>query len=177
MRVQNGPLMLDRGAGLEPATRGQLATSKEMLGQYWSLAQLPEEERRARLRHLIFHEFTLEHDEMRRFTTERLRIWLLLAPDDAQLVAACYDSVMDRAPAAIAMSYVAMMQSVISDFSLAHQLRIRMLAPESVLGKAPVSLRKSAESLPTISWWSRLATSLNLTRRDRGAAGAPAPPA
>jgi hypothetical protein len=141
---------------MQPANHERPLTAPEILESYQRLPMLSEEERQNELRYLIFSEFSLEHADLRGLVNNRLRGWLKLAPDDAEKMGASYQAVMDQAPAGVAMSYVAIMQSLIGEFTPNQQLRLRALIPVQVLGLAPQVFHEARPPAPGEPWWSRL---------------------
>ena len=109
---------------------------------YTELAALPEDTRRARLRDMIAVTYTLPDDDFRSLTDSRLRTWLRLDREVAASVARSYDAVMQEVPANAAMRRVAVVQTLLRDFSDAEQHRLGQLNPAerargSILTKIP----------------------------------------
>ena len=109
---------------------------------YTELAALPEDTRKARLREMIAVTYTLSDDEFRALTESRLRTWLRLDQEVAATVARSYDAVMQEVPANAAMRRVAVVQTLLRDFSDAEQHTLSQLNPAerargSILTKIP----------------------------------------
>jgi hypothetical protein len=122
-----------------------------LVARYRALAELTEAERLTALRRMIEVEYSLDGG-LRDFTFCRLQAWLQLTPDAGLRVAASYDSVIAEMPARIAVTRIAMVQSLISEFEPRQQARLRRLIPERVTGPlnfsaAPSPGRRQAP------WW------------------------
>jgi hypothetical protein len=97
---------------------------------YTALAALPESERLTHLRSMTTATYALPDDGFRALTASRLRAWLRLDDADASCVARSYDTVMREASANDAMRRVAVVQTLMRDFSEDEQRRLRQLNPE-----------------------------------------------
>ena len=132
-----------------------------MAARYIELAALPEEERRTRLRAMARAEYSLPDEKLRPFTLSRLRTWLSLEPDKAQVIADSYDAVMQEMPAPVAMRRVALVQTLATEFSPEDEERLRQLAPRVFAGtpsRMTVLERPEPEPLAVATrtkkpWW------------------------
>ena len=115
------------------ATLVQLDPSEReavMLAYYTELAQLSEDERRARLREQVAAAYTLPDEDLRPLTLSRLRAWLQMEPEAAATVASSFDAVMREVNANVAMRRVGFVQTLMREFSDQEQQRLRLLNPE-----------------------------------------------
>jgi hypothetical protein len=101
---------------------------------YETLASRSEEDRLSALRLMARDEYALNEADLRMFTRLRLQAWLRLSTEDAQMVAASYEHVMQELPASAAMRRVAMVQSSLANMTSLDQERLRSLLPESMTG-------------------------------------------
>ena len=133
----------------------------KMVARYEELAGLSEDERRARLRAMARAEYSLSDERLRPFTISRMRTWLALDEDKAGPVAQSYDAVMQEMPATIAMRRVALVQTLVREFSVEDEERLRRLIPRVFAG-APsrlTGLERSESPLQTETatrkkpWW------------------------
>jgi CHASE3 domain sensor protein len=97
---------------------------------YCALAELPEAERLAHLRAIVETTYRLPDDDFRTLTESRLRAWLSLDQGVAATVARSYDAVLQEVSADDAMRRVAVVQTLMRDFSDDEQRRLHRLNPE-----------------------------------------------
>jgi hypothetical protein len=117
------------------ATLGADEREPHMRERYDELAALPEEERRRQLRAMAVAEYALPDDQLRAFTLSRLRVWVTLAPDTAQRIAADYDAVMSDMPGTVAMRRVGMVQTLAKELPAEDEERLRALVPNIFAGQ------------------------------------------
>ena len=138
------------------------AREAAMAARYTELAGLEEEERRARLKSMAKGEYSLPDEKLRPFTVSRMRTWLAMDQEKAALIAKSYDSVMLEMPAPIAMRRVALVQSLVLDFTVEEEERLRQLVPRVFAG-APsrlTGLARDEAQVPSLAalppkkpWW------------------------
>lgn len=109
---------------------------------YTELGALPEATRIARLRDMVAVTHTLPDEAFWALTESRLRVWLQLDQETAVIAACSYDAVMREVPANAAMRRVAVVQTLLRDFSDAEQHQLSQLNPDerargSILTKIP----------------------------------------
>jgi hypothetical protein len=108
----------------------------EMATRYLQLAELSEDERRARLRSMAVAEYSLPDPKLREFTVSRMRTWINLDMDKAKVIADSYGAVMQNMPANVAMKRVALVQTLVTEFTPEEEEKLRELAP-GVFAGAP----------------------------------------
>ena len=162
--------MADTNANLEEYWRGLADAGEEereekMRTHYSSLAAMPEEQRREQLKTMARVEYTLPEGKIRPFHTSRLRIWLSMEPDQARLVAASTEAIMNDMPGDIAMRRVAVVQTLARNFNPADQARLRELVPrvfaeqtrftldQSATDRREVLERAAEAPAPKKPWW------------------------
>lgn len=99
----------------ELARRDEPERGQEMAARCREVAQLPEEQRLARLEAMVRAEYALTDEELRAFTLSRLRAWLLLKDEDdeqAKSLAHGYDAVFNRLPGDVAMRRATVVQGI-----------------------------------------------------------------
>jgi hypothetical protein len=106
----------------------------KMAARYLQLAELSEEERCAKLRAMANAEYSLPEDKLRSFTVSRMRTWINLDMDKAKAIAGSYNSVMQNMPANVAMKRVALVQTLVTEFTPEEEERLRELAPGAFAG-------------------------------------------
>ena len=107
----------------------------KMLARYNELAALDsEDERRARLKSMATAEFALPDDKLRSFTLARMRTWIAMPKETAQVIANSYGAVMQTMPATAAMKRVALVQTLVLEFTAEEEAQLRDLAPGAFAG-------------------------------------------
>ncbi len=143
-------------ADLEKGTREPL-----MQKRYEELAALPEDERKRRLKAMEEAAYNkLSEDKLRSFTLSRMQVWLRMDPEMVQKVSHSYDAFIDEAPGPIAMRHVAVVQTVVREFSPEEHERLRSLFPR-VFGALPstaavhavVRPEEAAKAPAKKPWW------------------------
>jgi hypothetical protein len=128
--------------------------------RYGELADLPEDERRRRLRAMTFAEYSFPDAELREITVSRLRTWLTMDPEAAKRIAASLEAVMAEMPGDIAWRRVALVQTMAREFSSDDVLRLRELVP-GIFGGQPAATDRPdrtttqapAEARRKKPWW------------------------
>jgi hypothetical protein len=118
----------------DPAKR-----EEQMAMRYREVATLADEERRAALKSMAHAEYALPDAKLHSFTVSRIRTWLALEPETAQVIARTYDSVMQSMPGPVAMRRVALVQTLVLEFTAEEEARLRELVP-GVFAGAPSRL-------------------------------------
>ncbi len=112
----------------------QAAREAAMVERYQSLAGLDEDERRRRLKSMAAAEYSLSEGDLRSFTLSRMRTWLQLDFETAQVISSSYDAIMQEMPATVAMRRVSLVQTLAREFSAEDEERLRALAPRVFAG-------------------------------------------
>lgn len=117
---------------------------------YAELEVMSEEERRNHIAKLIDATYVLTDEDFRAVTHARLRAWLDMEHEHAALLACSYDEVMKRAPGALAMRRVSFVQTIMREFTDEEQERLRTLNPdERARGLLLTNLRGFSPSAET----------------------------
>lgn len=133
---------IDQVWGLLADTGGDEREAR-MQARYQQLAALTEEDRTRRLVAMARAEYALPDDKLRSFTISRLRVWLRLEAEAARLLASSYDSAMSQLSGAAAMRRVALVQTLVREFSPEAQSRLRTLVP-NVFGESPTPASRAS---------------------------------
>lgn len=112
----------------------------QMLARYNELAEASEEDRKTRLKAMATAEYSLPDEKLRLFTVARMRAWISMDFDTAKRVADSYGAVMQTMPANVAMKRVALVQTLVMEFSPEEEERLRALAPGAFAGAPSRSL-------------------------------------
>ena len=116
---------------------------------YTELAALPDATRLARLRDVVAVTYALPDEPFRALTEARLRAWLTLDQAAAARAAQSYDAVLREVSAGDAMRRVAVVQTLLREFSAEEQRRLRQLNPEErARGQTLLELDQYAEPAP-----------------------------
>lgn len=124
-----------------------------MEARYKELADLPEEERKSFLAAMEAAVYDLPDERIRSFTISRLRVWLNMDHDTAQMISGSFDTMVDDMRGSIAMRHVAMVQTMAREFSPQDQARLHDLFPRifgAVRRTAPAPALTVATKNP---WW------------------------
>jgi hypothetical protein len=106
----------------------------KMTARYAELAALSEDERRTRLKAMATVEYNLPENKLRTFTVSRMRTWIGMDMDQAKVIAGSYNAVMQNMPANVAMKRVALVQTLVTEFSPEDEEKLRELAPGAFAG-------------------------------------------
>ena len=129
-------------ASLESAER-----EAKMVQLYGELVVLSQEERQSQMLAMARAEYALTDQALRPFTVSRLRAWLTLEPEVAQQIAAAYDAAMLKMSGTHAMRRVALVQTLVRDFSSEDQERLVALVPRVFAGVPTASAAALAQSM------------------------------
>ncbi|MBI2867655.1 MAG: hypothetical protein HYX97_04900 [Chloroflexi bacterium] len=97
--------------------------------RYVELASVSDDERQKRVAAMAQAEFALPDDQMRAFTLSRMRVGLGLEPDMMRKISTTYDAIADQLPGTIAMRRIALLQTLVKEFSPDEQQRLRAMSP------------------------------------------------
>ena len=117
-----------------------------MLDRYNRLAELSEEERRSQLRPMANAEYALPDEKLRPLTVSRLRTLLNMEHDKAATLINSYDAVMQQMPATAAMRRIGLVQTLITEFSVDDESRMRELIPGVFAGAIRRRSREEMEA-------------------------------
>lgn len=106
---------------------------RAMLARFQDLVVRPEPDRLSQLRTMIGEEYELDPARLQRFTANRLRSWLRLAPDEAVTIAQGYNIVFDGMPSGLAMRRTGAVQTVARAMSADEVGRLQELIPSLML--------------------------------------------
>ncbi len=106
----------------------------QMTARYTEIAALPEDDRRAKLKSMAVAEYSLPDDKLRAFTLARMRTWIAMPKEVAQTIATSYGAVMQEMPANMAMKRVALVQTLVLEFTPEEEAQLRDLAPGAFAG-------------------------------------------
>jgi len=125
---------------------------------YAATAELSEQERRARLKELVFEEFALPAEALRAATRARLEAFLqmedILTRPAVDRIVNSLEAVMDEVSGVIAMRRVEMVQTIRHSFSNEEQQRLQRLVP-GVLERRPVNALEAPRAARSgrRRWW------------------------
>jgi hypothetical protein len=109
------------------------------------MAAMPETQRAERMLAMVQAEYTMSDQELRAFTTSRLKVWLALPEQEAKTISAAYDAAMLKMPGPQALRRVAKVQTVARVMSADDLHKLRALIP-NILGALPnVNIAKRAD--------------------------------
>ncbi len=120
------------------ALAGQETSAREaqMASRYKELAAMSEDERRTKMKAMATAEYSLPDDKLRSFTVSRMRTWINLDDATARTIADSYSAVMLSMPASVAMKRVALVQTLVMEFTPEEEEKLRELVP-TVFAGAP----------------------------------------
>lgn len=122
----------------EEARRAALRQMMEVL------AKLPEEERQARLKKQSAIEYSLPDEKLRNIIVSRIHVWMDIDVAIARPVATSLDKVMSQTSSTIAMKRVGIVQTVAKDFPADQQIKLRDLVPSAFPQEAAKSVSIAA---------------------------------
>ena len=138
------------------------AAREAMAGRFHRVAAGPEETRLPELRTMIVEEYELGSEALQRFTANRLRSWLALPSEEANIIADGYNTVFASLPSEVAMRRASTVQTVArtmtpDEVDALHQLMPSLMSqiPSGKrLTQAPVA---APDRKPTAGWkfWKR----------------------
>ena len=117
----------------------------ELVRHYSELAGVPEEERITQIARNAEVFYDLSNDTLRVLTVARLRAWLAMEPEKAQIIASSYNAAMLRLSGNKAMRRVALVQTLVREFSHEEQERLVVLVP-GVFGGVPTAAARAAQT-------------------------------
>ena len=132
-----------------------------MATRYTALDGLSEDERFEQMMAMVTAEYSLPDHALREFTRSRLSVWLELEPELAEKTADLYASAVRKLSSSHAMRWVAMTQTLITDFPRENRERLFALHPDVFGGlKEALSVDRLDLTTPPVApgpssrrWW------------------------
>lgn len=136
-----------------------------MKERFAAVAKLPPDERQERLKSMILAEYELDQPGLATFTASRLRSWVALGPEEANVIADGYNTVFKEMPGEMAMRRATVVQMVARDMTpdeiaVLHRLipslvsQIPVIRPDDAKASAP-SMPVTEAKKPAWKFWQR----------------------